>query len=162
VDARGVHRLVLPSVAGFDRVRGRAALPRHLRIAGGAGNSDKTKVEVLVVAGERHTLRAAVLADGSSPASEFFAALEPTSRRALNYRLERFAETGRLPAPWQVNALEDGLFELKLSDGSRLVAYHAGFRQRGLVVLTHGFVKKSPKTPRAEIERAKRIREEVR
>ncbi|MDQ1712368.1 MAG: hypothetical protein QOE45_1818 [Frankiaceae bacterium] len=105
-------------------------------------------------------LRAAVLADGSSPATEFFDGLDQRFRNAYLVRLRRFADTGTL-APRQINALEDGLFEFKLAEGPRLVAYHAGRRRRGLVVLTHGFVKKSPRTPRTEIDRARRIRQEV-
>ncbi|HEU0131801.1 MAG TPA: type II toxin-antitoxin system RelE/ParE family toxin [Mycobacteriales bacterium] len=103
-------------------------------------------------------VRAAVLADGSSPASEFYEALEERFRDAYLVRLRKFADTGTLLAPQQLNALGDGLIEFKLSEGPRLVAYHAGKRERGLVVVTHGFVKKGRRTPPGEIARAKAIR----
>lgn len=120
-----------------------------------------SKVNGLVVRGVRHEVRAAVLRDGSSPATEFYEALEERFRDAYLVRLRKFADTGKLQAPRQLNSLGDGLIEFKLAEGPRLLAYHAGKRQQGLVVLTHGFWKKSVRTPRQEIERARRIREEV-
>lgn len=120
-----------------------------------------SKVRPLEVRGTRHVVRAGVLGDGSSPATEFFDSLEERFRDAYLVRLKKFANTGTLLAPRQLNALEDGIFEFKLSEGPRLLAYHAGRRERGLVVVTHGFVKKSAKTPPGEIARARWIRDEI-
>jgi phage-related protein len=136
-------------------------VPVNERHPAGAGTSDKSKVAVLVVRGTRHVVRAAVLRNGSSPATEFYESLEDRFRDAYLIRLRRFAHTGKLLAPHQLNALEDGLFEFKLSEGPRLIAYHAGRRERGLVILTHRFIKKSAKTPKGEIERARSIRDEI-
>lgn len=55
-------------------------------------------------------------------------------------------------------SLEDGIFELRttFADGiaRTLYFYLSGKR----VIITHGFIKKSQKTPRLQIERAKALR----
>ena len=56
--------------------------------------------------------------------------------------------------------LEDGIFELRAKVGSDIsrVLYFFVIGQR--IILTNGFIKKKQKTPKAEIERAKRYRED--
>jgi len=54
--------------------------------------------------------------------------------------------------------LENGIFELRtyLSDKIARTLY---FYQKGAkIIITHGFIKKTQKTPRKEIERAKELR----
>lgn len=56
--------------------------------------------------------------------------------------------------------LSDGIFELRAkvgSDISRILYFFVIDRH---AILTHGFVKKTDKTPQSEIERAKRYRSE--
>lgn len=48
----------------------------------------------------------------------------------------------------------DQIFEFKVDDGRVLCFFFMG----GRLVLTHGFVKKSDKTPKGEIERAESIK----
>ena len=53
--------------------------------------------------------------------------------------------------------LEDGIFELRTSFAKR-IARSIYFYQKGAkIILTHGFIKKTAKTPRKEIERAKEL-----
>lgn len=56
--------------------------------------------------------------------------------------------------------LEDGIFELRIVQGSDIirVMYFIAIGER--VILTHGFVKKTQRTPRSEIDRAKFLRED--
>ena len=54
--------------------------------------------------------------------------------------------------------LKNGLFEFK-SDQIRMPFAYAK-KERGLILITHGFIKKKDKTPREEITRAWRIYEE--
>jgi phage-related protein len=56
--------------------------------------------------------------------------------------------------------LEDGIFELRtyLRDKIARTLY---FYQKGAkIIITHGFIKKTEKTPRKEIEKAKALREQ--
>jgi phage-related protein len=56
--------------------------------------------------------------------------------------------------------IEDGIFELRTSLRDK-IARSLYFYQRGSkIVITHGFIKKTRKTPRKEIERAKELREQ--
>ena len=58
--------------------------------------------------------------------------------------------------------LDDGIFELRTVQGSDITRVLYFFVAGGEIVLTHGFVKKTQKTPAREIERAKRMREDWR
>lgn len=119
------------------------------------------KPDALELRGARHRIVAAVVGDGRSPATEYIRGLPNDRQDALLVRMRHYADTGTLKVPQQLNHLGDGLMEFKLSEGPRVIFYHAGRRDRGLVILTHGFTKKSQKTPAVEIQRAKEIRSEV-
>jgi phage-related protein len=76
---------------------------------------------------------------------------DPDEWARLLYRLERLGEVGASRRRTQYNDLGDGLFEAKTKGGLRvLFFYHAG----RVVLLSHGFRKKTPKTPPTEIEKA--------
>ena len=54
----------------------------------------------------------------------------------------------------------DALYELRVKVGSDIYRIFCFFDEGNLIVLLHGFQKKSEKTPRNEIERAERLRKE--
>ncbi|WP_316748832.1 type II toxin-antitoxin system RelE/ParE family toxin [Pedobacter gandavensis] len=54
----------------------------------------------------------------------------------------------------------DGLFEIRIQQGSDIFRIFCFFDQGKLVVLANGFQKKTQKTPKQEIERAIKIKEE--
>ena len=56
--------------------------------------------------------------------------------------------------------LEDGIFELRAQQSSNVTRVLYFFYVENKIILTNGFVKKTPKTPPEEIERAKRRRAE--
>ena len=51
--------------------------------------------------------------------------------------------------------VEDGIFELRCKFGSDITRVMYFFFYRGKIILTNGFVKKTQKTPVAEIQLAK-------
>ena len=53
-----------------------------------------------------------------------------------------------------------GLYEIRVQTGSDIFRIFCFFDQEQLVVLANGFQKKTQKTPKREIERALRIKEE--
>lgn len=56
--------------------------------------------------------------------------------------------------------LEDGIFELRIVQGSDIIRVMYSIAVGERVILTHGFVKKTQRTPRSEIDRAKSLRED--
>ena len=54
----------------------------------------------------------------------------------------------------------DGLFEIKIEFESNIFRIFCCFDEGKVVILFNGFQKKSKKTPRKEIEKALRIKEE--
>lgn len=54
----------------------------------------------------------------------------------------------------------EGLYEIRVQQGSDIFRIFCFFDQGQLVVLANGFQKKAQKTPKQEIERALKIKEE--
>jgi phage-related protein len=54
----------------------------------------------------------------------------------------------------------DGLFEIRIQLGSDIFRIFCFFDRGNLVVLTNGFQKKTQKTPKQEIEKALKIKQE--
>jgi len=54
----------------------------------------------------------------------------------------------------------DGLYEIRIQQGSDIYRIFCFFDQGQLVVLANGFQKKTQKTPKQEIEKALKIKEE--
>ena len=69
--------------------------------------------------------------------------------------LEEYGNALRMPYSGH---LDDGIFELRARQGSNIVRVLYFFFIDRRVVLTNGFVKKTQKTPTAEIELAKQRR----
>ena len=57
-------------------------------------------------------------------------------------------------------SLGDGIFEIRAKVGTDITRVLYFFYYEGRIILTHGFVKKTQKTPPSEIERAKQYRKE--
>jgi phage-related protein len=97
------------------------------------------------------------------PFEEFVLSLTVKERakifETINYFLQLKKE--KLPVKKSLSKhLEDGIFELRTSLQDK-IARSLYFYQKGpRIVITHGFVKKTQKTPRREIERAKILREQ--
>jgi phage-related protein len=54
---------------------------------------------------------------------------------------------------------EEGLFEIRVKSGSNIYRVFCFFDEGNLVILINGFQKKTDKTPKNEIERAKRLKQ---
>jgi len=54
----------------------------------------------------------------------------------------------------------DGLYEIRVQQGSEIYRIFCFFDKGKLVVLANGFHKKTQKTPRSEIEKALKIKNE--
>ncbi len=67
-------------------------------------------------------------------------------------------ELGKNVSPKLSKLLRDGIFELKCELTDRTTRIFYFFVKRSRMVITHGFIKKTQKTPGSEIERAIRLR----
>ena len=56
--------------------------------------------------------------------------------------------------------LRDGIFELRAKVGTDISRVLYFFYYEGRIILTHGFIKKTRKTPSSEIEKAKQYRKD--
>lgn len=98
--------------------------------------------------------------DGTYPAEKFILAQDMKMRARLFRLLELFEQKGsELREPYS-KLLEDGIFEIRAVQGNNITRVLYFFVVGRKIVLTNGFVKKTGKTPRKEIETAKKYRAE--
>lgn len=79
-------------------------------------------------------------------------------RAKVFYAIQMLRENGiKLRSPFSKH-LDDGIFELRARAGSNASRVLYFFFVNKNIVLTHGFIKKTQKTPKDEIKRAKKYR----
>lgn len=84
--------------------------------------------------------------------------LDVKMRAKLIGLLEILEEKGnQLREPYSKH-LEDGIFEIRCKVGNNISRVLYFFYYEGNIILTNGFIKKTQKTPRKEIELAKKCR----
>lgn len=97
-------------------------------------------------------------AGGYCPVQEFIDGLEPKMQAKVLSMLEILQEKGNLLRDPYSKLREDGIFELRCKFSSNITRTLYFFYDGGVIVMTNGFMKKSQKTPRREIELAKKYR----
>lgn len=98
------------------------------------------------------------LPDGSCPIKEFLDTLNPKMQAKAYSLLEILSESGNdLREPYS-KPLSDGIFELrvKISTDITRVLYFFYIGRR--IIVTNGFIKKTQKTPKGEMAKAKKYR----
>lgn len=98
------------------------------------------------------------LSDGTKPVRDYLDGLDAKLRAKTLRSMLLLEEFGHALGAPETRHLEDGIFELRSSVGGNAGRVLFFFFVGNRAVLTHGFVKKSQKTPHREIERAKRYR----
>lgn len=99
-------------------------------------------------------------ADGIEPVHEFLQSLSKAMRTKIYRTIDMLEAMGpSLRRPFSA-PLGDGIFELRAQFGSDISRVLYFFIVNGRAVLTHGFIKKTDRTPPEEIERAKRYRDD--
>ena len=97
-------------------------------------------------------------ADGTEPAKDFILSLDKKMRAKMLRTISLLADNGPdLREPCS-KPLSEGIFELRAKVGSDISRVLYFFIVGRRVILTNGFIKKTQKTPPAELERAKRYR----
>lgn len=96
--------------------------------------------------------------NGDIPVEKFLLSLDLKMRAKLLGILQILQEKGPLLREPYSKHLDSGIFELRGKSGSNITRVLYFFYCGGKIVLTNGFVKKSQKTPRSELELAKKRR----
>ena len=100
------------------------------------------------------------LPSGRQPAKDYVKALDGKLKSKTMRSIELLRIKGHLIGEPESKHLEDGIFELRTTMGNNTSRILFFFCVGDKVVLTHGFVKKTQRTPRREITKAKRYRED--
>ena len=96
--------------------------------------------------------------DGSQPAHEFMDTLSPKMRARVDKIIGLLRlYGGQVRMPYSEH-LDDGIFQIRAQQEGNISRVLYFFTDGQKIILTNGFTKKTPKTPPAEIERAKRYR----
>lgn len=98
------------------------------------------------------------LPDGSEPAKDFLDTLDLKMQAKMIMEIQLLEDLGTsLRMPYSEH-LEDGIFELRAKVSTNISRVMYFFYVGDKAILTNGFLKKSQKTPKAEIEKAKKYR----
>jgi phage-related protein len=96
--------------------------------------------------------------DGSFPAEEFILEQDNKMKAKLFKLLELLEERGNeLREPYS-KFLDDGVFEIRARQSKNITRVLYFFTVGKKIILTHGFTKKTQKTPPSEVELAKKYR----
>ncbi|WP_281323915.1 type II toxin-antitoxin system RelE/ParE family toxin [Flavobacterium sp. IMCC34518] len=92
---------------------------------------------------------------------EFFEKQREKVKAKIIWTLELIQELDRIPET-HLKHIEntDGLFEIRIQQGSDIFRIFCFFDQGQLIILTNGFQKKTQKTPKKEIEKALKIKQD--
>ena len=98
--------------------------------------------------------------DGSEPAKEFILSVDKKMRAKILKTIAMLQNNGtELRMPYS-EYLEDGIFEIRAKVGTDISRVLYFFVVGHKIILTNGFIKKPPKTPKGEIEKAKQYRKD--
>ena len=91
--------------------------------------------------------------DDKCPAREFLDTLPAKTAQKVIWVLKLIQELESVPSSY-LKKLEgtDDIWECRVQFGSNIYRFLGFFFQKGVFILTHGFSKKSQKTPQSEID----------
>lgn len=98
--------------------------------------------------------------NGEIPVEDFIKSLDKKMRAKMLGMINILQEYGNeLREPYSKH-LESGIFELRVKIGNDISRVMYFFYYNRKIILTNGFIKKSNKTPRIELLRAKQYRDD--
>jgi phage-related protein len=100
-------------------------------------------------------------ADGKCPIRDFLDALPAKAAQKVTWVLSLVEELDIIPSAYfQKLSGTEGIWECRITFGSNAYRIFCFFEKNSLIILTHGLVKKTRKTPRAEIIMAETYRKD--
>lgn len=92
---------------------------------------------------------------------EFYVGQTDAVRRKINYCIDAVRTLDRVPKTILKNIEDsDGLYEIRVEAGSNIFRIFCCFDEGSLVILFNGFQKKTQKTPKQQIVRARNLMKE--
>jgi phage-related protein len=92
---------------------------------------------------------------------KFFIQQREKVKAKIIWTLELIEELERIPETYLKHIENtDGLFEIRIQQGSDIFRIFCFFDEGQLIILANGFQKKTQKTPKSEIEKAIKIKRE--
>ena len=99
--------------------------------------------------------------DGKCPAQDFLDSLPGKAAQKVTWVLRLLEDMNIVPSSYFKKLLgTQEIWECRIQLGSNAYRILCFFTENSVVVLTHGFVKKTQKTPKAEIEKAETYRKD--
>lgn len=92
---------------------------------------------------------------------DFYSSLDDKTKEKVKYVLELIKQVDRVPEKF-LSAMSgyNGLFEIRIEYQSNIYRIFCCFDEGKLIILFNGFQKKTQKTPKDEIERALKLKQE--
>jgi len=98
-------------------------------------------------------------ADGQCPVEAFLDSLPGKAAQKVTWVLKLLEDMDVVPSSYFKKLVgTEEIWECRMQSGSNAYRIFCFFVDNSIVVLTHGFAKKSQKTPKPEIERAEACR----
>jgi phage-related protein len=92
---------------------------------------------------------------------DFFDNLRPEVKKKFNWTLQLISTLDRVPEKFFKHITgSTGLYEIRVEIGSDIFRVFSFFDKGKLVILLNGLQKKTPKTPKNEIELAERLKKQ--
>lgn len=88
---------------------------------------------------------------------EFYNELPKVVQEKIDYVFEIIISLDRIPKKF-FKHVDDGIYEIRVERDSNIYRIFSFFDDGKLVILLHGFQKKSQKLPAQEVKRAKKLR----
>ena len=93
--------------------------------------------------------------------TDFYSAQPAKVQKKIEYVLKLIKQTERVPVKFfQFLISTKGLYEIRVEYESNIYRIFCFFDEGKLVILLNGFQKKTQKTPKKEIEKAKKLQKE--
>lgn len=90
---------------------------------------------------------------------DYFKTLTPSTQEKFNWVLQLIATTDRIPEKYLKHLTgTDGLYEIRIEHSSNTYRIFCFFDSGRLIILLQGFQKKTGKTPKEQILRAEKLR----
>ena len=108
---------------------------------------------------ERHKVRTVILYKDYF--EEFFVKQRDKVKDKIIWTLDLIQEIHNVPGTYMKHIADtEGLFEIRVQQGSDIFRIFCFFDDKKLIILANGFKKKAQKTPKKEIDKALKIMEE--
>lgn len=110
--------------------------------------------------GELYEIEHYRLENGKSPVEDFIRGLEKKMQSKALATIDLLAEYGnQLREPYS-KSMGDGLFELRIKFSSDISRIFYFFIVDNKIILTNGFIKKTVKTPKTELDLARKYKKD--